>query len=242
VWKQRLMDDNLWQGLGTEEEEEQMMTQRMGTLLRWKGSYQAKGSTPSEDEIMDLPSAGPLQTHSLESEQQQSDPPVPLKHVYRRRYTAEQNWLCRTPTHRSFPGQGMNVVTCTQFDREKIITASDDHSINVYDIKQGTLKRRLDGHEGGVWALEYRGDTLVTGSTDRTVRVWDLETYEEVHSFHGHSSTVRCLQIVEPVLDAQTGEYVPPYPMFVTGSRDSTLRVWKLPKKGEARCNTKVSP
>lgn len=237
VWKQRLVDDGLWQGLGTEEEEEGLMKQRM-EVLRWHGRIMPKGGTPSEEELMDMPSAGPYPTFSTSMEPEMA---IPLKHVYRRRYMAEQNWLNRTPTHRSFPGQGMNVVTCTQFDRDKIITASDDHSINIYDIQQGSLKRRLDGHEGGVWALEYRGDTLVTGSTDRTVRVWDLETYEEVHTFHGHSSTVRCLQIVEPVLDEATGEYMPPYPMFVTGSRDSSLRVWKLPKKGEPRCNTYVS-
>jgi F-box and WD-40 domain protein CDC4 len=128
------------------------------------------------------------------------------------------------------------------FDGETLITASDNHSINVYDAKRGILLSRLDGHESGVWALARRGNILVSGSTDKTVRVWDLQTFEELHTFYGHSSTVRCLEIVEPLLDAQTGEYVPPYPMFVTGSRDSTLRVWKLPKKGEARCNTKVSP
>jgi F-box and WD-40 domain protein CDC4 len=42
------------------------------------------------------------------------------------------------------------------------------------------------------------------------------------------------MQIVEPVLDEATGKYQPPYPIFVTGSRDHTLRVWKLPRKGEA--------
>lgn len=242
VWKQRLVDDNLWQGLGTEEEEEHVMKQRLATL-RWKADNKPKGSTPSEEEILDLPSAGPPPLHSatFDHHNQSDDHPIPLKHVYRRRFTSELNWLNKQPLHRSFPGQGMNVVTCTQFDGEKIITASDDHSINIYDINLGTLKRRLDGHEGGVWALEYRGDTLVTGSTDRTVRVWDLETYQEVHTFHGHSSTVRCLQIVEPVLDEQTGEYMPPYPLFVTGSRDSSLRVWKLPKKGEKRSNKFVS-
>jgi WD40 repeat protein len=29
------------------------------------------------------------------------------------------------------------------------------------------------------------------------------------------------------------GEFLPPYPLVVTGSRDSTIRVWRLPGKGE---------
>lgn len=139
----------------------------------------------------------------------------------------------QVPEHRSFPGHGTNVVTCLQFDADKIVSASDDHSICVFDTDTGQLRRRLDGHEGGVWALEYKGDTLVSGSTDMTVRMWDLETLSGTHVFYGHTSTVRCVQIVEPVLDQATGDYQPPYPVIVTGSRDADLRVWRLPKRGE---------
>jgi F-box and WD-40 domain protein CDC4 len=233
VWRQRLIDDDLWVGLGTEEEEEQLVKRRFDAL-DWKRSQPSKASTPSEDEYMDW--SGGSRPAAVEIER-----PVPLKHVYRRRYASERNWLNKGPTHHSFPGHGTNVVTCTQFDRDKIVTASDDHSINVYDMKTGALRKRLDGHEGGVWALEYYGDTLVTGSTDRTIRVWDLETMQETHVFHGHTSTVRCLQIIVPVYDEKTGEYQPPYPMFVTGSRDASIRLWKLPKKGEPSYTSPVS-
>lgn len=71
------------------------------------------------------------------------------------------------------------------------------HSINIYDIKDGQLRCRLDGHEGGVWALQYKGDVLVSGSTDRTVRVWSIEKQEQTHVFHGHTSTVVSLAASE---------------------------------------------
>jgi F-box and WD-40 domain protein CDC4 len=64
------------------------------------------------------------------------------------------------------------------------------HSINVYAIKDGAPRCRLDGHEGGVWALQYRGDVLVSGSTDRTVRIWSIEKGVQTHVFWGHTSTV----------------------------------------------------
>lgn len=225
VWRDRLKYDGLEIGHGIEEAEERSIKARWG-VLDWKHDCRAqKAGTPTEDE------------HRLEELPHFQDPedrPTPLKHIYRRRYTNNRNWLERKPTHTTFPGHGISVVTCVQFDDEKIVSASDDHSINIYNTQTGVLKRRLDGHEGGIWALEYKGDTLVSGSTDRTIRIWDLEKLRPTHVFHGHTSTVRCLQIVEPVYYPDIGEFQPPYPMVVTGSRDATLRVWKIPKKGES--------
>ncbi|WWD20706.1 hypothetical protein CI109_105182 [Kwoniella shandongensis] len=228
VWRQRLIDDDLYSGHGVEEEEEKKITERY-EALDWKAEIEGNDNnrvdTPSDDERM--------LSATLPRSMSEIDRPHPLKHVYRRRYQNQKSWLHVRPEHNSFPGHGTNVVTCLQFDDDKIVSASDDHSINIYNTSDGQLRKRLDGHEGGVWTLEYKGDTLVSGSTDRTIRVWDLEELRETHVFHGHSSTVRCLQIVEPVWDEASGEFQPPYPMIVTGSRDASLRVWKLPRKGE---------
>ena len=237
VWKQRLIDDDLYHGQGVEEEEEAMVTRRFEILDEQSRIMPIKADTPEEEDEKDDDESmsGSHPSRFGQSATPEADRPVPLKHVYRRRHTSNHNWFNKRPMHNSFPGHGTNVVTCLQFDRDKIVSASDDHSINVYATATGQLLKRLDGHEGGVWALQYLGDTLVSGSTDRTLRIWDLETLRQTHVFHGHTSTVRCLQIVEPVYDAESGEYMPPYPVVVTGSRDFTLRVWKLPKKGAPR-------
>lgn len=181
---------------------------------------------------------------SLRSEEGIRPRSHPLKQVYRMRQQSAVNWSRSKPSggRHMFNGQsrpkrhsgllistlifdyfglrsnssghGAHVVTCLQFDTDKIVSASDDvcpalplhpfplatadstsspvlqHSINIYDIKDGQLRCRLDGHEGGVWALQYKGDVLVSGSTDRTVRVWSIEKQEQTHVFHGHTSTV----------------------------------------------------
>ncbi|CAG8689245.1 9438_t:CDS:2, partial [Racocetra persica] len=170
------------------------------------------------------------------SEEQPPLPPSanhPYKAIYRRHYLMRQNWINGRHKHISFQGHGNNVVTCLQFDSEKIISGSDDQCINVYETSTGKLINRLEGHDGGVWALQYVDKTLVSGSTDRTVRVWDLEKGICTHVFPGHTSTVRCLQIIMPQ-NVNTNPNEPPiieptYPLIVTGSRDSTLKVWRLP-------------
>ena len=154
------------------------------------------------------------------------------KDLYRKHHIMERNWRTGTASHLSFPGHGNHVVTCLQYDSDRIVSGSDDQCINVYDAATGRLRNRLQGHEGGVWALQYIGDTLVSGSTDRTVRVWDMPTGECTHVFSGHTSTVRCLQIIlpQPIPGRPKGAPLePPHPVIVTGSRDSTLRVWKMP-------------
>ncbi|KAG0269443.1 SCF ubiquitin ligase complex subunit cdc4 [Linnemannia exigua] len=157
----------------------------------------------------------------------------PFKALFRRHWITRQNWTKGRAKHIQFRGHSDRVVTCLQFDSEKIISGYDDQSIHVYDTVTGRRLMKLDGHEGGVWALQYRGNTLVSGATDRTVRVWDIEKGICTHVFRGHTSTVRCLQIVMPVNVNKdphgVPKYEPEFPVIVTGSRDSTLLVWRLP-------------
>ncbi|AAS54466.1 AGL024Wp [Eremothecium gossypii ATCC 10895] len=133
-----------------------------------------------------------------------------------------ENWCnpCYRPGRTCLDGHRTKVVTCFQFEGNYIITGADDKRINVYDADREQFKLELVGHEGGVWALKYAGDEiLVSGSTDRTVRIWNVKAGKCTHVFRGHTSTVRCLDVVE-----HGGiKYV------VTGSRDNTLHVWKLP-------------
>jgi F-box and WD-40 domain protein CDC4 len=163
-----------------------------------------------------------------------------FKSLYRRHYMIRQSWTSGKvkPGHVAFAAHPRHVITCLQFDEDKIITGSDDTLIHVYETKTGKLRKRLEGHEGGVWALQYEGNMLVSGSTDRSVRVWDIEKGLCTQVFYGHTSTVRCLQILMPTetRDATGAKSVnPAKPLIITGSRDSQLRVWRLPEVGSRR-------
>ena len=153
-----------------------------------------------------------------------------FKRIYKRHVLIRRNWFTGKYKQTTFAGHGSSVVTCLQFDTDRIVSGSDDESIHIYRTSDGEQLRVLEGHRGGVWALQYVGNTLVSGSTDRTVRVWDMETGECTHVFEGHTSTIRCLLILEPQSSVrQSTQTRIDHPVIVTGSRDSTVRIWRLP-------------
>lgn len=162
-----------------------------------------------------------------------------FKSIYQRHHLIRKSWMVEDPkpSHLAFRAHQRHVVTCLQFDADKILTGSDDANINVYDTRTGVLRATLVGHEGGVWALQYEGNVLVSGSTDRAVRVWDIEKGVCTQVFQGHTSTVRCLQILMPTATGIGSDgrqiMMPKQPLIITGSRDSNLRVWKLPKPND---------
>lgn len=159
-------------------------------------------------------------------------PTISWKEHYKRQYTLKSNWKKGRFKRIEFEGHTEFIVTCLQFDEEKIVSGATDSMINIYNTNDpsGPMEQ-LQGHAGGVWALQYVGNTLVSGSIDRTVRVWNIKKRKCTHIFKGHTSTVRCLQIVEPVMI--NGRLEPSQPLIVTGSRDFSIRVWNLPNVEE---------
>ncbi|KAJ2831533.1 SCF ubiquitin ligase complex subunit cdc4, partial [Coemansia furcata] len=161
----------------------------------------------------------------------------PFKARYARGYRLDRAWAEGRCRQQSFACPEGAVATCVEWTGTHVVVGLDTRDIFVFDIATGALVRRLVGHEGGVWALAVVGRTVVSGSTDRTVRVWDLDDGRCTHVFSGHGSTIRCLQILLPT-DVRTSaerargapaRYEPREPLVVTGSRDTTLRVWRLP-------------
>ncbi|PWA02653.1 hypothetical protein BB558_001213 [Smittium angustum] len=161
-----------------------------------------------------------------------------FKQIYESEHKVNTNWNRGEISRVTFPGNGADVVTCLHINEGMIIAGFENSTIFVYDATTGATIRRLEGHDGGVWALSIVGNTLVSGSTDRTVRVWNINTGECTHVFTGHNSTVRCLKIMLPkdirsqlqIQQQFEQKYEPDSPLIVTGSRDSTLRVWRLPE------------
>ncbi|GAB5585429.1 hypothetical protein Unana1_00329 [Umbelopsis nana] len=144
------------------------------------------------------------------------------REYFKRKYNIEAAWENGGKVSTFLDSLDPGLVTSLQFDDNIIVAGCDNHKIEVFDSKCGTKLRTMEGHEGGVWALQFSGTgepgdhrILASGGCDRNVRVWDLDTGRLLHVMRGHTSTVRCLKL----RDKKTA---------VTGSRDHTLRVWDL--------------
>jgi len=72
------------------------------------------------------------------------------------------------------------------------------------------------GHPRGVWCMEVlRRGAFLTGSEDASLCLWDSRSQEAVQVLEGHTGTVKCLKTL--------GKWA------LSGSLDSTARLWELP-------------
>ncbi|KAF9574975.1 hypothetical protein EC968_004735 [Mortierella alpina] len=169
------------------------------------------------------------------------------KAYFKRRFMIDRNWVSGRHTLISYTTPETGVVTSLQFDHHHIVVGCDNSRIQIFETTTGRLLRTLQGHHGGVWALEFlKGTTatgekiLVSGGCDREVRVWDMNTGKCRQVMCGHTGTIRCLKLHQ--LPQDTGDYSSSSSssssggkrspqqqhLAITGSRDATLRVWDL--------------
>lgn len=104
-------------------------------------------------------------------------------------------------------------------DGIQILSASDDRTIKVWDMKwRRAALRVLTGHTRDVSALAVSvdGQLAISGAKDKTLKVWNLKQGKELHTLTGHSAPIRAVALT---LDGQRA---------ISGSSDRTLRVWDL--------------
>ena len=71
------------------------------------------------------------------------------------------------------------------------ISASDDKTLNIWDIKTGTELLTLSGHTFWVNAVAIAPDglTAISASDDNTLKIWDIKTGTELLTLTGHSNS-----------------------------------------------------
>lgn len=102
-------------------------------------------------------------------------------------------------------------------DRQTLVTASDDQTVRLWDLRQQPYAfRELAGHNG--WILDATfspdGRLLATASGDTDAAIWDVATGQARHWLKAHTDWVRAVAFSP---DGQT---------LATVADDQTLRLW----------------
>ena len=79
-------------------------------------------------------------------------------------------------------------------DGRRVVSASLDHTLKVWDVATGECVATLEGHSQYVQCVAVfpDGQSVVSGSWDKTLKVWDVATGKCVATLEGHSAQVRC--------------------------------------------------
>lgn len=96
------------------------------------------------------------------------------REYFKRKYNIAAAWAHGGKVKVVEDGFGEGLVTSLQYDEKYIVVGCDNHRIEVFDTNTAEKVRTLEGHEGGVWALQFKGGekhdperVLVTGGCDR---------------------------------------------------------------------------
>ena len=83
-------------------------------------------------------------------------------------------------------------------DGKRAVSASDDHTLKVWDLDTGRALRTLEGHCPDVSGVTVTpdGKRAVSASGDHTLKVWDLETGLLIATFHC-DAPARCCAFVD---------------------------------------------
>jgi WD40 repeat protein/DNA polymerase III delta prime subunit len=101
-------------------------------------------------------------------------------------------------------------------DSRRIVSASSDNTLRIWDAQSGKLLVTLAGHQDTVLRCAWSPDSrrIVSASEDHMLRIWDAQSGKSLATLAGHESIVwGCA-------------WSPDSGRIVSASADKTLRIW----------------
>lgn len=100
----------------------------------------------------------------------------------------------------------------------KILTASEDKTLKLWDVETGREVKSYIGHNDAVNACRFSSDgsRIISGSADKTLKLWDVNTGEIIWTFLGHTDSVLRVNF------SSNGKKV------ISASKDMTVKIWDV--------------
>ena len=114
--------------------------------------------------------------------------------------------------------QRFRVTVVFSHDGRRILTASYDKTVRIWDAGTGDLIKVLYGHTDFVFSAVYSPDGrhILTSSLDKTARIWDAATFELVQTINAGTVGTTGLQGAAYSSDGR----------FIVGGVDKDARIW----------------
>ena len=109
-------------------------------------------------------------------------------------------------------------------DGQKLVSAGEGRTVTVWDAATGEALQTLDCRTGKILAMVVCSEQLIaTGGSDNVISVWNWQTQTQADRLVGHTGSVATL-----AFDRASGT-------IISGSYDTTVRVWRLPTGGNSQ-------
>ena len=108
----------------------------------------------------------------------------------------------------------LKAVNAMLYMGDWLATGSSDNSVIIWHVHQQKPELKLQGHSGGIYALDFSADLslLASASGDRTVKLWNLARGVAVRTLKGHTRPVNTLAFSNHLL--------------ASGGKDTKIFLW----------------
>lgn len=138
---------------------------------------------------------------------------------------------------RTFGDHEANISAVAVFpDRQRIVTGSGDKTLRLWDLKTGTMLKKMEGHQTNVNALAVaqNGKLIASGDESGEVIAWHGETGDSLTLavIKAHNSSISSL------------DFSPDGSVLATGSSEDKTKLWGTTAwhlQGKLNCGADVS-